>query len=171
MPKELPYTSSIKAMPLMFSEMKRTAMLLCEGKTGDEIVSLSVDANVYQLDKTKRRRDVPLRMIKRLSTIGEPLVSVIASSCESDAKLVAFLALMKADRLVFEYMVEVYMDRFHAGLGEITDKDFLWTSSSIKRRTVKLWRGGRQAILRLCGGKSKALYVKRVWRNAKAMAC
>jgi len=125
LPKELPYTSSIKDMPLMFSEMKRTALLLCEGKSVDEIVSLSMDKNIYQLEKEKRRRDVPFRMIKRLSKIGQPLVDVIARGREDDAKLIAFLALMKADRLLFEYMYEVYADRFRAGLDEISDKDFL----------------------------------------------
>ena len=42
MQQELPYTSSIKDMPLVFPDMKRTALLLCEGKSGDEIVRLSV---------------------------------------------------------------------------------------------------------------------------------
>jgi len=125
MPQELPLTSSIKDMPLMFSEMKRTAMLLSEGKTGDEIVRLSMESNIYQHDKEKRRRDVPLRMIKRLSAIGKPLVEVLAKGCDDDAKLIAFFALMKADRLLFEYMYEVYADRWDAGLDEITDKDFL----------------------------------------------
>ena len=106
----------------MFSEMKRTALFLCEGKSSNEIVELSVEQNVYQLEKTKRRRDVPLRMVKRLSKIRKPLVDVIAKGCDADAKLVAFLALMKADRLLFEYM---YADKFHSGHNEITDKDFL----------------------------------------------
>jgi hypothetical protein len=132
MPKKLPYTSSIKDMPLMFSEMKRTALLLCEGMTGDEIVNLSKEKNVYQLDKEKRRRDVPLRMVKRLSTIGQPLINVIAHGCEPDAKMIALLALVKADRLLFEYMYEVYADRFHAGHDEVFEKDFL---DFIERKT------------------------------------
>ena len=125
MPKELPYTSSIKDMPLMFSDVKRTAMLLCEGRSRDEIVGLSMDQNIYQYDKPKRRRDVPLRMMKRLSAIAQPLVNVIANGCDADAKLIAFLALLKTDRLLFEYMREVYEDKFHTGQHEITDKDFL----------------------------------------------
>jgi hypothetical protein len=124
MSNELPYTSSIKDMPLMFYEMKRTAMLLCEGKTADEIVRMSMDDNIYQLDKGKRRRDVPLRMIKRLSAIGRAPLEALASRHDSDAKLIAFLALMKADRLLFEYMAEVYFDKFHTGRAEISDKDF-----------------------------------------------
>ncbi|WP_312102866.1 DUF1819 family protein [Pygmaiobacter massiliensis] len=123
--KEPQYTSSIKDMPLMFSEMKRTALLLCENKNTDEIVRLSMEKNIYQLDKEKRRRDVPLRMIKRLQTINQPLLEVIAHGRDDEARLISFLALMKVDRLLFEYMYEVYADRFHAGFDEITDKDFL----------------------------------------------
>lgn len=150
MPKELQYTSSIKDMPLMFSEMKRTALLLCEGMQNDEIVRLSLDKNIYQLNKEKRRRDVPLRMIKRLSTIGKPLVEVIAYGCETDAKLIAFLALMKADRLISEYMYEVYADRVHAGHNEISDKDFL---DFIERKTqnsetVAKWSSDNLASVR-----------------------
>ena len=150
MPKELPYTSSIKDMPLMFPDMKRTAMLLCEGKSGDEIVNLSMDKNIYQLNKPKRRRDVPLRMIKRLSKIGQSLINVIANGNDADAKLIAFFALMKADRLLFEYMREVYADKFHAGQNEITDKDFL---EFIERKaqnseTVAKWSTANHASVR-----------------------
>jgi len=109
----------------MFSEMKRTALLLCEGKSSEEIVQLSMDKNIYQLDKVKRRRDVPFRMVKRLSTIGKPLLDIVAYGSDVDAKLIAFLAQMKADRLLFEYMYEVYADRFNAGYDEISDKGFL----------------------------------------------
>jgi len=150
MTKGLPYTSSIKDMPLMFPDMKRTAMLLCEGKTGDEIVSLSMEKNVYQLDKPKRRRDVPLRMIKRLSTVKHTLVDAIAGGSEPDAKLIAFFALMKADRLLFEYMAEVYADKRYAGYDEITERDFL---DFIERKaqnneTVAKWSASSLASVR-----------------------
>jgi len=112
-------------MALMFLDTKRTAVLLCDGKSSDEVVDLSMEKNIYQLNKPKRRRDVPLRIIKRLSKIGQPLVAVIANGSDADAKLIAFFALMKADRLLFEYMYEVYAAKHHAGHNEITDKDFL----------------------------------------------
>lgn len=150
MAKKLQYTSSIKDMPLMFSEMKRTALLLCENKAADAIVRLSMEKNIYQLDKEKRRRDVPLRMIKRLLTINQPLLNVIAYGRDDEARLVSFLALMKADRLLFEYMYEVYADRFQVGFNEITDKDFL---DFIERKAqnsavVAKWSVGNLASVR-----------------------
>lgn len=125
MAKELQYTSSIKDMPFMLSEMRRTAQLLCEGKKAEEIIALSMQENVYQLEREKRRRDVPLRMLNRLSTLDKPLVKVIAKGNEKDARLIAFLALIKVDRLFYEYMREVYLDHSIAGKNEIADKDFI----------------------------------------------
>ena len=129
---ELQYTSSIKDMPFMFSEMRRTAKLLCEGKTDEAIVRLSTEKNIYQLEKEKRRRDVPLRMVKRLETINKPLVEIVANGRDYDAKLTAFLALLKADRLLFEFMYEVYADKFLSGHNEIAGKDFV---EFIERKT------------------------------------
>ena len=125
MQKELRYSSSIKDMPLMFSEMKRTALLLCEDKSREEIIRLSVENNIFQYDKEKRRREVPVCMIRRLSTISKPLVEVIATGQTEDAKLITLLALIKSDRLLFEYMNEVFADTFYNGRDEVTDKDFL----------------------------------------------
>lgn len=148
MDKKLQYTSSIKDMPFMFPEMRRTAQLLCEGKSGAEIVELSTQNNIYQLEREKRRRDVPQRMIKRLKTIKAPLIEVIARGQDTEAKLIAFLALIKADRLFFEYMREVYADSYYTGHNEITDKEFIefierkamncdavakWTSNNLVR--------------------------------------
>jgi len=116
------YTSTIRDFPLMFLEMKRTAMLLCEGKTADEILRLSVERNIYQLEKEKRRRSMPLKMTKRLSAIRKPLWEAITNSPIDEAKLIVFLALMKSERFVFEYMAEVYADK--QNFDEITDADF-----------------------------------------------
>jgi len=118
------YTSNIKNMPFLFLEMKRTALLLCEGKTKTEIMALSKGENVYQLDKEQRRRELPLKMLARLSTVNEKITNVIATGNDYEAKLAAFVAMMKSDRLMFEYMYEVYADKHSTGHTEITDRDY-----------------------------------------------
>lgn len=123
---ELPYTSSIKDMPFLFAEMRRTAQLICEGNTRDDVIKLSMKSNIYQIEKEKRRRDLPLRMFKRLGTIDIPLLHILADGRDDDAKLIAFLALIKSDRLLFEFMREVYTDKFQTGQMEISDKDFFY---------------------------------------------
>ena len=120
---DLEYTSTIRDFPLMFQEMKKTAILLCEGRTTKEILRLSIDDNIYQLDKEKRRRSMPLKMTKRLSTLKMPLIKALADGWAGEGRLIAFLAMMKAERIVFEYMHDVYADK--SDNDEITDFDFM----------------------------------------------
>jgi hypothetical protein len=119
-------------MPFLFAEMRKTAQLLCEGNTQDDIIKVSMKSNIYQLEKEKRRRDLPLRMLKRLGTLDMPLLQILANGRDDDAKLIAFLALIKSDRLLFEFMREVYADKFQTGQMEISDKDFFYF---IERKT------------------------------------
>jgi hypothetical protein len=81
-----------------------------------------VEQNIYQLEKEKRRRSMLFKMTKRLSTIGKPLWELIANGTLEDAKLIVFLALMKSERLVYEYMAEIYADK--QNFDEIADVDF-----------------------------------------------
>jgi len=111
-------------MPFLFLEMKRTALLLCKGKSKEEILALSVENNIYQLDKEQRRRELPSKMLARLSTINDKLIKVIASGYDDEGKLVAFFAMMKSDKLLFEYMHEVVADKFSLGYRKIDDRDF-----------------------------------------------
>ena len=150
MTKKLQYTSSIKNMPLMFSEMKRTALLLCEGKTSNEILQLAMEKNIYQYEKEKRRREVAQRMIKRLSTIGQPLIELLAKGSSDEARLVAFLAFMKADRLLFEYMIEVYSAKYHMRYEEIADSEFLYfiDSKAQNNEVVAKWSTGNLKAIR-----------------------
>ena len=140
MQKGLQYTSTIRDFPLMFLEMKKTAVLLCEGKTPDEIFSLSVNENIYQLDKEKRRHAMPLKMNKRLATLKTPLIKALANGTTDEGKLIAFLALMKAERFVCEYMLAVYADKMD--LDEITDLDFMQFADrlAVNSETVANWK-------------------------------
>jgi hypothetical protein len=138
----------------MYLEMKKTAMLLCEGKTADEILALSVDGNVYQLDKEKRRRSMPLKMTKRLAALKPPLIEALAESTTDEGKLIAFIALMKAERLVFEYMVDVYADR--ADFDEITDLDFMQFADRLATNSDKV-AGWKSDTLKDINSKLKSI--------------
>lgn len=122
---ELEYSSAIKEFPLLFLETRRTAQLLCDGQNDDEIIELSVKNNIFQLEKERRRKDLPKKILKRLSSLDKNLIEVIANGRDENAKLIAMLAIIKTDRLFFEFMRDVYADKFISGQMEISDKDFI----------------------------------------------
>lgn len=123
--EELKYSSEIKNMPFLFLETRRAANLICEGKAGIDIIELSIKQNVFQLDKERRRKELVMKVLKRLGSIDKNLIDIIANGRECEAKLITFLAIIKTDRLFFEFMRDVFSDKYMCGQLEIEDKDFV----------------------------------------------
>lgn len=121
---ELQYSSAIKDLPFLYLETRKTALLLKDGKQPEEIVELSVSENIYQLEKEKRRKELPQKVLKRLESINSDLMGVIAYGNDNDARLVTLLAILKTDRLFFEFMDEIYLEKYTARQLKITDSDF-----------------------------------------------
>lgn len=121
---ELQYSSAIKDLPFLYLETRKTALLLKDGKQPEEIVELSVSENIYQLEKEKRRKELPQKVLKRLESINSDLIGVIAYGNDNDARLITLLAILKTDRLFFEFMDEIYLEKYTARQLKITDSDF-----------------------------------------------
>ncbi len=119
------YSSAIKEWSLLYPETRKTALLLCEGKSEADIIELSKTKNIYQLEKEIRRTKLPQKILVRLRSLTDEQKQLLANGNENTAKLVCFLAVIKTDRLLFEFMREVYADKISSGQAEILDKDFI----------------------------------------------
>lgn len=123
---ELQYSSAIKDLPFLYLETRKTALFLMEGKTHEEIVQLSVSENIYQLEKEKRRKELPQKILKRLDSLNRDLIHIIAFGNNDDAKLVTFLSIIKTDRLFFEFMEEVYFEKYISKQYSVVERDFVY---------------------------------------------
>jgi len=119
------YSSSIGKLPFLFLETKKFAKLLCDGKSFDEILELSLKQNIFQLDKEDRRKMVPLIITKRLKNLDEDLINILANGDDDTAKLITFLSIIKTDRLFFEFMWEVFRDKYILKEPQMENKDFV----------------------------------------------
>lgn len=122
--KELQYSSAIKEWSLMFEETRKTAILLSEGKSEMEILELSKGENIYQLSKEIRRTKLPQKIMVRLGALNNEQIKMVAFGNDLYAKFLILIAIMKTDRLFFEFMREVYAESMEIGHLEIADKDF-----------------------------------------------
>jgi hypothetical protein len=121
---ELKYSSAIKDFPLLFLETKRISILLDEGLTCNEIIIKSMEENIFQLQKERRRKELPQKIFKRLLTIEEKQINMIAHGDLLIAKILVFVALVKTDKLFFEFMNEVYGYKRDT-IKILEDKDFM----------------------------------------------
>lgn len=132
----------------MFYETRKTALLLCEGKRDADILAMSKLHNIYQLNKELRRTKLPQKILLRLRSLNDEQIKLLANASETVARLVCFLAIIKTDKLFFEFMREVYAEKLLLRADEIIERDFIvyfeskmadspkvsgWTASNVEQ--------------------------------------
>ena len=121
--KQPHYSSYIKDMPFLLLEMRKAANLIMNGETPDAVVSLSVEKNIFQLDKERRRLKLAQRVAARLDAVSPSVVALIACGQDENARLGVFYTILKTDLLFYEFMRDIYSDRIHIGQIIISDSD------------------------------------------------
>ena len=109
----LEYKASITREQFMFYEMRTTAKLLMEGLSDKEIISRIVAENLFQYPTERQIRSQTLACLKRLHGLNDDsLVEAIATQPSDTAKQVCLYAMMKYNRLVWDFMVTVIGEKY-----------------------------------------------------------
>lgn len=116
------YSAGMVSCLFWLSETRKTAELLINGKHKDEIKELAIKENIYQVRAEDRRRRIYGAAMKRLGSLPESLVKLIANGDISTAKLLVLISILKTDRLFFEFVHEVHRQAIILGENSITDR-------------------------------------------------
>ena len=137
------YKSSITREQFMFYEMRATAKLFMEGLTDEEIISRVISENLFQYPTEKQTRSQALACIKRLRCLDDDvLVEAIATKSSETAKQICLYAMMKYNRLVWDFMVTVIGEKYRTnslGFGKI-DLNVYFIRLQEQIDTVAAWK-------------------------------
>lgn len=118
------YKSTIKSRPYLYKETKKAAMLINTGFELDEIKSKSLEDNIFQLESEARKREVASIITARLKAVDKFVIDKIENSNIETSKILVLYAIIKTDRLFFEFINEVYKEKVLLKDLFIKDKDF-----------------------------------------------
>jgi hypothetical protein len=110
-------------MPYLYLETRKAAKLIAGGETPDGVVRLSVEDNIFQLDKERRRLKLAQKAAARLVAVSRSVVELIANGRDENARIGALVAIIATDALFFEFIRDVYADKVSIGQTIITDAD------------------------------------------------
>lgn len=117
------YSAASVKFLLWYIETKETAKLLRE-HSFEEIRQMVVEENLYQQKSVDRAIGEFGCIKKRLEALPEDLLQKIVGADVQTAKIITFIACMLTDRLLFEFMYEVYRNKVHFGETNISEADF-----------------------------------------------
>ena len=122
--KNLEYKSTIKSRPYLYKETKKAASLINKGLKITELKNESLENNIFQVETETRMKELASIIGARLKELDSYLIESIVSSNIETSKIIVLYAILKNDRLFFEFMNEVYREKILLKDLFIRDKDF-----------------------------------------------
>ena len=108
-----PYNGSLTREQFLFYEMRTTAKLLSEGLTDDEIMERITAENLFQYPTEKSIKNLSRVCLRRLRAMeDESLIRAIANQPSDTAKQICLYAMMKDNRLMWDFMITVIGEKY-----------------------------------------------------------
>ena len=132
------YKSTIKSRPYLYKETKKAAILLKSGLELKELKVKSLEDNIFQVESEARMRELASIITTRLKVLDEYLIDKIENSNIETSKIIVLYAIIKTDRLFFEFMNEVYKEKLLLRDLFLRDKDFNTFFQSKREQSEKI---------------------------------
>ena len=107
------YNGGLTREQFLFHEMRTTAKLLDSGKNDAEILDEITRDNLFQFPTERSVKNLAQCCLRRLHALNAPeLVRAIANAPSEDAKQICLYAIMKQNRLVWDFMITVIGEKY-----------------------------------------------------------
>jgi hypothetical protein len=121
MTKEIKYTSALTGAGFMMYEFKQLVALKIQGLTDKEMKQKVIQDNIFQYKKISSMQRAFPYLLKRVHVLDDRLMRMVVSEDIQTAKIINLYAIMKIDRLFYEFMQEVVRTRLEQA-GELLEK-------------------------------------------------
>lgn len=121
--QELPYSAGLMSQSCWFVEFKRIVQLIAAGKSEDEIKAECLENNLLGAVKEYRAKRMYGYLINRAKMLDDDLIQLFMDGDLGTQKLINLVAILRGDRLFFEFVYEVYREKAILGQMELGDQD------------------------------------------------
>lgn len=111
MTMELEYSSVLTGAGFMLYEVKQVAKLKEQGYSDKEIRYKVLEENIFQYDKLSSVKRAMPYILKRVDLLDDTLRQLLIEESFEVGKVINLYAIMKFDRLFFEFMQEVIQEK------------------------------------------------------------
>jgi len=120
---ELEYSSSLTGASFLLYELKQVIGLKVQGLSDKEIKQRVTEKNLFQYKyESSIKRSLP-SVLRRVNALDETLYQMVLEEPLETGKIINLYAIMKTDRLFFEFMDEVIREKYESNNLLIETKD------------------------------------------------
>lgn len=155
MVKELEYSATLTGASFLLYELKQVLKLKRQGLSDAEIKKKVIEDNVFEYKVTSSLKRIVPSVIRRANVLDEQLRDWVLNSPLEFGKIINLYAIMKTDKLFFEFMNEVIREKLDANnyLIEKKDLNLFFMTKAEQNEKVEKWT-------ELTVNKLKQVYIK-----------
>lgn len=118
------YNGGLTREQFLFYEIRTVASLLTQGLSRKEILSTVLADNLFQFPTERMVSSILTTCFKRIDALdSETLVSELANAPADVAKQINLYAMMKYNRIVWDFMTTVIAEKYRTQEFELSKKD------------------------------------------------
>ncbi len=142
MDKSQEYSANLTGEPFLYYELKQVAKLRLEGLNEKEIRAKINAENLFQYNTSKSNNKRITASLRRTSALDSIFLDLLVNGSLSTSKQIALIAIMKTNRLFYEFMMEVYREKAMAREVALENKDFrvFFTNKAEQDEKVASWK-------------------------------
>lgn len=147
---ELEYSSALTGAGFMLYEVKQIAKLKEAGFSDKDIRYKVLDENIFQYDKLSSVKRALPYILKRVDVLDGTLRKLLIEESFEVGKVINLYAIMKADRLFYEFMQEVVAEKLKKDNYYIDkmDVNFFFATKIEQSTTISNWSDSTIAKLK-----------------------
>ena len=105
------YSAKLTAEPFLYNETKILAQYLLDGISPEELKRKNIEENLIKYKSPKSVVRVNSPMFRRLKIMDSEMLEEFVRTDIETSKCILLYAVMKTDRLVRDFIIEVYKDK------------------------------------------------------------
>lgn len=141
MTKELDYSATLTGASFSFLELKKVLKLKREGLKDSDIKKKVFEDNLFQYEVRTSMKSVFPSVMRRANVLDEELQQIVIEGQLEIGKMINLYAIMKTDKLFFEFMNEVVREKLEMSnyLLEKKDLNIFFIAKSEQNEKIAKW--------------------------------
>lgn len=107
------YSAKLTAEPFLYAETKIIGKYLLDGENEQDLKRRNIEENLIKHKKTGSVKRVNSPIFRRLAIMDKEMLEEFVCSDVETSKYILLYAIMKTDKLVRDFVMEVYKDKLY----------------------------------------------------------
>jgi hypothetical protein len=117
------YSAGMVSKPFCYIEFKKVAELLASGASYDDIKRNALSKHLFDVKKEYRAKEIYNIVTARAKTLGDDGIKLFGQCDLQTKKLIALVAALNVERILYEFLHEVYQEKLVLGEKEFSELD------------------------------------------------